>query len=507
MSPRTFLAPLAACLVATALAGAARAQNGGGALTIGLSAEPDTLDPALSGSYYSRVVFAGLCDKLFDIDEHLQVVPQLALSYDWTDPRTLVLHLRPGVLFQDGERMDAAAVKATLDRNLTLPGSYRRAEIGVVDHVDVLDPLTVRLALTQPDMPLVAQLADRAGMIVAPQAAARAGADFALHPVCAGPFAFRDRVAQDHVTLVRFPQYWDAAAIHFDTVTYRTMPSGSVRLANLRAGSIDIADQIDPSDAAAVRADPKLALIPSDSLGYYSLLWNVANGAQANGPANSPLVRQAFALGIDRAALSQVVFGGLFKPDAQAMPTASPFYVPAIGVPARDVARAKALLQQAGVSLPVRVNLVVQTSPLLQQEAEVIQSMEAEAGFDVHITAMEFAASFPAYRNGQFQVTMQNWSGRIDPDGNLYSFLHSGGAYNYGHWSTPAVDALLDRGRESADVAQRRDIYAQVYAGVAADASWLWLLDPENLPGVSRRLSGYRAVPDGLVRLQGLAAH
>ena len=503
------------CLLAglhAPLVGAARAQAPAPApaqpqtLAIGLSAEPDTLDPTLSGSYYSRVVFAALCDKLVDINEKLEIVPQLATSWQWVDQKTLVMHLRAGVLFQDGERLDAAAVKATLERDLTLPGSYRRAEISAIDHVDVLDPLTVRIALSSADSPLLAQLADRAGMIMAPQAAATEGADFGLHPVCAGPFAFKDRVAQDHITLTRFPQYWDAARIHFDTVTYRTMPSGSVRLANLQAGAIDIADQIDPSDVPTVQRDARLAVMPSDSLGYYSLLFNVANGPASAGPTGqSALVRQAFALGIDRAALSQVVFGGLFKPDAQAMPTESPFYVPALPAPGRDVARARALLKQAGVATPVAVNFLVQNSPLLQQEAEVIQSMEAEVGFAVHITAIEFAASFPANRNGQFQLTMQNWSGRIDPDGNLYPFLDSAGAANYGHWVSPAVDRLLDQGRQVADVAQRRDIYAQVYRQVAQEGTWIYLLDPQNLPGVSRRITGFRPVPDGLIRLQEVA--
>ena len=100
-------------------------------------------------------MFAGLCDKLFDIDENLQIVPQLALGYEWADPKTLVIHLRPNVTFHDGEPLDAAAVKYTIERYLTLPGSYRRGEIGMIDHVEVVDPLTVRLVLKSPSAPLL----------------------------------------------------------------------------------------------------------------------------------------------------------------------------------------------------------------------------------------------------------------------------------------------------------------------------------------------------------------
>ena len=138
--------------------------------------------------------------------------------------------------------MDAAAVKYSLDRHLTMQGSFRRSEINAMDHVDVVDPLTVRIVLKAPSSPFLAQLTDRAGMIVSPKAAEAAGKDFGLKPVCAGPFRFVERVPQDHITLERFPQYWDAGNIHLDRVTYQTIPDSSIRLANLQAGSIELSE-------------------------------------------------------------------------------------------------------------------------------------------------------------------------------------------------------------------------------------------------------------------------
>ena len=192
-------------------------------LRIALREDADILDPTLASTYVGRIIFAGLCDKLFDINDKLQIVPQLATGYEWADPKTLILHLRPNVLFQDGEKFDADAVKATFERYLTMPGSFRKSEINSIDHVEVVDPLTVRVVLKQPSSPFLSQLTDRAGMILAPKAAAQEGKDFGLHPVCTGPFKFVERVAQDHVTLERFPQYWNAAAIHFDRVIYRVL--------------------------------------------------------------------------------------------------------------------------------------------------------------------------------------------------------------------------------------------------------------------------------------------
>ncbi|MFL5280877.1 MAG: ABC transporter substrate-binding protein [Rhodopila sp.] len=144
-------------------------------LRIALRQDADIMDPTLARSYVGRIVFAGLCDKLFDIDEKLQIVPQLATSYEWTDPVTLMLKLRPNVTFQNGEPFDATAVKYGLDRHLTMQGSFRRSEISSIDHVEVVDPLTVRLVLKSPSAPLLAQLTDRAGMSIAPRPPRRRG--------------------------------------------------------------------------------------------------------------------------------------------------------------------------------------------------------------------------------------------------------------------------------------------------------------------------------------------
>ena len=163
-------------------------------------------------------MFAGLCDKLFDIDEKLNIVPQLATGSEWADPKTLVIHLRQGVTFQDGEALDADAVKDSLVRDMTLPGSYRKSELTLVDRIDVIDPATIRIALKQPSGAFLATLTDRSGMILAPKVAAAEGKELAGHPVCGGQFKFVERVPQDHVTLERFPGYWDAKDIHFERV-------------------------------------------------------------------------------------------------------------------------------------------------------------------------------------------------------------------------------------------------------------------------------------------------
>ncbi len=473
-------------------------------LRIALRDDVDTMDPALSETFMGTIVYTGMCDKLFDIDEKLNIVPMLATSYDSPDPKTVLIHLRRGVLFQDGEKMDAAAVKYSLDRDLTLPGSFRRSEISMMDHVEVVDPLTVKVVLKYPSAPFVAQLTDRSGMIVSPKAAA--APDFALHPICAGPFTFKERVAQDHITLERFPRYWDAKDIHFDKIVYQIMSDSTVRLTNLRAGSTDFAEQIAPTDVAAVRADPKLKLVMSDSLGYQGLSFNTGAGKYGQLPmAKDARVRKAFELAIDRDALMQVVFNGMYKPTAQAISPVSPYYIADIQPPPRDIPRAKELLAEAGVTPPMDVTLNIWNDPLSRQVGEVIQSMVADAGFNVKVEALETGSALAALESGDYQVFESGWSGLLDPDSNIWAFLHSGGPMNDGGFHNAEVDKLLDDARATGDEGRRRAMYEAMWKIVQTDDPIVYLWTTRNIAGMSTKVMGYRSLPDGLVRLQGVS--
>jgi peptide/nickel transport system substrate-binding protein len=486
---------------AAALSHVAAAQT----LRIVLREDTDIVDPTLTRTYVGRIEFAGLCDKLFDIDEKLNIVPQLATGYEWADPKTLVIHLRPNVTFQDGTAMDADAVKYSLDRHMTMPGSFRRSELSSVDHVDVVDPLTVKMVLKAPSSPLLATLTDRSGMIVSKKAAEAEGKDFAQNPVCSGPFKFVERVVNDHLTLARYPGYWDNKDIHLDKVIYQVITQTAVRLANLQAGSVDLVEQIVPTDVDAVKHDPKLRLVTSHALGYQGITINLANGPRSDNPlGRNALVRRAFEAAIDRKALIQVVYNGMFNPTIQGIPPDSPMFDP-IPVPERDVAKAKALLAQAGVTLPVKVTLMATNTSDIQQMAEVLQSMVGEAGFDLQINTMESAASLQAEVRGDYEAFLVMWSGRPDPDGNLYSFLHTGAGQNTGHYSNTIVDQALDGARVVTDVGQRQKIYAGMVDQERKDLPIIYLYNPVNIVGMTKKLTGFRAVPDGMIRLQGLA--
>src|SRR5712692_9776134 len=133
---RILMAAIATMLLTTV---PASAQN---VLRIGLNDDPDALDPTISRAYVGRLVFAALCDKLFDVTPDLKIVPQLATGYEWAaDHKSVVIKLRPGVKFHDGEPFNAEAVRFNIERHLTTPGSFRKPEIADITSVDVLNPL------------------------------------------------------------------------------------------------------------------------------------------------------------------------------------------------------------------------------------------------------------------------------------------------------------------------------------------------------------------------------
>ncbi len=495
---------LALSLALTAsMAGSALAQTN---LRIGLAEDPDVLDPSLARTYVGRIVFASICDKLFDINEKLAIVPQLALGHETSaDGKTVTIKLRPGVKFHDGEPLDAAAAKYSLDRHLTMKGSFRKPELGSVDKVEVVDPLTIKLVLKEPFSPLLAQLTDRAGMMVSPKAAEAAGDKFGLKPVCAGPYKFVERVQQDRIVVEKFADYWNKDQVFIDKITYLPIVDSTVRLANLRSGGLDMMERVLATDIKSVRDNPKLKLSKAVSLGYTGLTINLTNGPKASTPlAKDARVRRAFELSIDRDAINQVVFNGEFVPGNQWISPQNPYYQEKFPVPKRDVAKAKALLKEAGVTGPIALDFMVPNGAETRAVAEVVQSMAAEAGFDLKIRVTEFATSLKQAEDGDYQVFLIGWSGRSDPDGNSYSFHVCGQPQNTNGYCDKEVDAAHAEARVKSSFADRKKAYEKVAEKYLADGSIKYLYHTQVLVAHTDRLDGYRPMPDGLVRVIGL---
>jgi len=491
--------------LALGLAAAASVANSQ-TLRIGLAEDPDILDPTMARTFVGRIVFAGLCDKLFDLDEKLNVVPQLATSYQWSaDNKSLTLKLRDGVTFHDGERMDARAVKYNLERHKDMKGSNRRGELAVVSSVEVVDAATVRINLAAPFAPLLAVLTDRAGMMVSPKAAEAAGEKFGANPVCSGPFRFVERIAQDRIVLERFANYWNKGQIHFQRIVYQPIPDATVRLANLRSGQLDFIERVAPSDVPQLRNDTRFKIAKIVEIGYQGITINVGKSdfAQKNPLGKDARVREALDLALDREALVRVAMEGEAQPGNQWVAPGNRYYAKSVPVPKRNLERAKQLLREAGVPNP-SFTLMTPTASDAQRMAQVIQAMAKDAGFDVKIQSTEFATALKLSDQGQYEAFLLAWSGRADPDGNLHIFLACKGPLNNSGWCKPEADEAIEKARVTLDPAQRAKLYETVAQNVARDRPIIYLFHRNWLWAHTAKLSGLRTVPDGMVRVQGL---
>src|SRR5256886_3071673 len=475
-------------------------------LRIGLAEDPDVLDPSMARTFVGRIVFAGLCDKLFDLDEKLNIVPQLATAYEWSaDNKALTVKLRSGVTFHDGEKLDAAAVKYNLERHKNMQGSNRKGELAVVSSVDAVDPMTVRINLAAPFAPLLAVLTDRAGMMVSPKAAEAAGEKFGAKPVCSGPFRFVERIAQDRIVLERFPNYWTKGQTHFDRIIYLPIVDATVRLANLRSGQLDFIERLAPSDVPALRSDSRLRIAKIVEIGYQGITINTGKSelAQKNPLGKDARVREAFELSLDRDAIVKVAMEGEAQSGNQWVAPSNRYYAKNVPIPKRNVERAKQLLKEAGVTNP-SFTLMTPTTSDAQRVAQVVQAMAKEAGFDIKIQSTEFATSLNLADKGQFEAYVLAWSGRADPDGNLHTFHFCKAPSTTPGYCVPEVDDAIEKSRTTLDPAQRAKYYETIASHVAKDRPIVYLYHRNWLWAHTAKLTGLRTVPDGMVRVQGL---
>jgi peptide/nickel transport system substrate-binding protein len=487
------------------------AVKNGGKLVIALSAEPDALDPTLSRSLYSRYVFQAMCQKLYDVDEKAQVVPQLATALPTTssDGRTVTIPLRSDARFADGTQLDSAAVKATLQRHLTNSRSARKSELGPIEAVDTPDAHTVVVRLKQPFAPLLGALTDRAGMIMSPKALSDLGDNFASAPVCVGPFKFAKRVPQNSIDVVRDPNFYDAAKVHLDAISWHILSDASIRAANLRSDDAQVADSVSTQDVASLQADSSVSVLQSQSLGYQGLTFNIGNvdgvGTTPK-PINRPIaqnakVRQAFEHAIDRKALVQAVFNGIPAVACSPVSPASPFSSPeAQTCPAHDPAKAKQLLTEAGVQTPYQVTMLASNTPDTLRLAQALQAMVKDGGFDLKINPVEYSSLLDEQDRGNFELLQLGWSGRIDPDANITSFVGTGGSQNVAGYSNPQLDTVLTQARQSNDLEERKKLYGQAVTILQQDDALIYLYRQRNLTAVSKKIQGLQVFPDGVIR-------
>src|SRR5579859_148335 len=486
----------------SAAASAATTPTRGGTLRVGLSVDVVTLDPHLSGSKFDRQVYHNLYEPLFTLDEKLAIQPNLVESYQTPDPLTLIFKLRSGVKFHDGTDLNADAVHFNFDRMANDPKSVRKGEVANIASTEVVDPLTIKLNLKQPDSSLLATLTDRAGMMISPTALQKLGADLGHDATGAGtgPFQFVEWVPDDHLLLKRNDAYWSkTGGPYLDEVRYRPIPDDTVKLQSLQAGEIDALDYLAPRTVALAKADSSLVVIDVPSL---AATWYVLNTTKP--PFDNKALRQAVAYALDTEAIVKGVYLGVGVPANGPISPSSWAYDDTIKPVQRDLAKAKAMLAEGGQPNGFEFTFTIVNTPFGVQEAEVVKAQLAEAGITANVQAVDGAGQLNAGNNKTYQMTTYAWSGRPDPDGNTFQFFHTtpGVSLNWSGISNPQLDQLLDQTRQVSDHAERKRLYSQAIQILHDEAPAVFVVHPVEPKAMTPKLQGYTAVPDGMLRFK-----
>ena len=270
---------------------------------------------------------------------------------------------------------------------------------------------------------------------------------------------------------------------------------------------------VGPTDAVNLRKEGKFEVASVTGLAYQGITINLRNKSGKQNPpgdlgtplANDPRVREALELSIDRVALNQVAWDGQYTPGCTPISPVSPYDDKSRRCSARDVARAKKLLADAGLANGYGFEMMIVNNPPQRRVAEIIQGMAKEAGFNIALRPMEFAASLQEQDAGRFQAFLIGWSGRLDPDGNIHQFQTCKGSLNDSLICDDAVDAALNKAREASDGKERFELYRQAidkFAGI--HRSIVYLYHQNYIVAFPKNLKGYKAVPDGLIRIKNV---
>lgn len=490
------------------------AARSGGTLTVALAEAPDALDPTTSQTYVGRVVMINMFEKLYDINAQAQVVPELASQMPQISNggKTWVIHLRSGVTFNDGTPFNASAVKTTLERDITDKLSARAASLSAITSVTATNPTTVTLTLSKPDSPLLSVLAARAGMMESPKAIKALGNNFSQHPVGVGPFEFAARPSNDQVTIKKSPYYYGKSSVKLNQINFEVVTQPQVRATDLQAGSINVADRIQPSDYASLKKVSAVRLDPVTTLGYQGVSINVSNSHGAgqqpfttvsNPLAQHPGLREAFKLALNRQVINKVVFDGLYVPACTPISPANTTWYQNLPCSSQDLSKAKQLVAQSGVHTPIPVQLIVESGNALETKlASVIQSMEQPAGFAVSVQPTEFTTALKEAQEGKFTSFQVGWSGRLDPDQNIAPFWGPGSLLNYSGANYSSIDSLLSQARATQGTAARKALYKQAVQQMQQENNIIYIYIPKFILGYRANVTGIGYYADGLMRFK-----
>ena len=462
-------------------------------LNIGVRSGPESIDPHFTATGTHAEALKHVFDTLVWSGDDLSLEPRLATSWKAIDTSTWEFKLRPGVKFHDGSPFTAADVKFSIERIPVVSGpNPTTIYIRRVKEVKIVDDLTVHIVTDGPAPNLPNDFIRL--FVVSAKAAAGLTKDTANEAfnsgkaaVGTGPYRFVSWTPKDQMVVERFDGFWGGKE-PWEKVVRREIPNDAARVAQLKAGQLDLIVRVPASDVPTLERDPKLRVVKADTVYVFNVELDMREKAPtisakdgsplpAN-PMRDPRVREAIDLAIDRPALAEIAMEGLGQPVNQLVTPTIFGYNKSLPALKPDVEKAKKLMAEAGYPNGFKVGFAF-TNDRLPGDRQVgtsIAQMLARIGIDVAANAMPGAVFFPARTRGEFSMSMSGW-GTLTGEAHytLSSIAHSNdpakrfGAFNVLGYANPAMDKLIQDAAVEMDEAKRRSFLEQANAIVAVD--------------------------------------
>ncbi len=499
---------LAASLLAVGVtAPAASAQE----LVVGFTQDANTLDPGNHRNRETETIIRNMFDGILTRDSSMNILPELAESYTQVSPTVYDFKIREGVTFHDGSVMTAEDVRFTLHR-LTAEGaigdgqtSPRQSLLGPVSGVEVVDGNTVRVTLSEPWPLLPAMLPFQE--IVSQAFVESVGADgMATSVNGTGPFKLVDWRRGDSIIMERFDDYYGGAPgiepvgkACVERVIFKVIPESASRVAALLAGDVHIINDLPPFAIEQVENSETAKVMTVNGTRSFFIAMNVEGEI-----FDDIRVRQAAAHAIDKDLIIDRILGGnaaaisgILSPDAFGKNMDLPDY-------AYDPEKARALLAEAGY--PDGVDITMDTTGAYKDTAEAVASLLTKAGFNTKVAVGESALLTEKWRTeggpktGDMYFT--SWgNGSLDPQGIFVPTHMTAARGNSAGYANPEIDRLLDAASTEVDREKRAEMYREAEAIANADVPYVYLWVPQDIYGVSTRLTGWSPSPDSRINL------
>ncbi|MCL4459021.1 MAG: ABC transporter substrate-binding protein [Chloroflexi bacterium] len=468
-----------------------KAPKVGGVLSVAQISEAPGLDPHKVPAAATVRLTEQMYDALVKLNPNMQVVPDLASSWETPDPKTYIFHLRKGVKFHNGRELTADDVKYSIERILDKKtGAMAASYFVAIDKIETPDPYTVKFLLKNPFAPFLTNLASFYAMIV-PKEVVEASGDLQKVAVGTGPFKLGERVPDNVTKLERNKDYFIAGQPYLDGLNFFVTKDEAAIVAALRAKQLDFAT-VSPSSARLLKTEKDLKVVSSPGLAYYYLGFN---GSKP--PFNDVRVRQAISYAVDRQKIIDTVFWGEAVLTGPIAPSLGDWAIPVSNYPSYtpNVTKAKELLAQAGY--PQGFKSTIKVSTQLQIEAaQIIQSQLRAIGIETEIVQVEWGTYVADWRASNFDMIAGSNQGRADPDEYTYFHFHSKGSANVWKFSNATVDGLAEQGRTTIDPKERKAVYAELQKEIVEQSPLLFLCAPNNFFVYQNYVKDYVPMPN-----------